>query len=347
MRIGNRNIGLTQPAFVIAEIGVNHDGYVERALELVEAAARAGANAVKLQVFSAEKLMHRSGQFAAYQTAQCDESNPYAMLRKYELSPTDLHRVIASIREHGMVPIATPFSVSDVPTIRSLDLPVIKIASPDLVNKPLLSAVAALGKPIILSTGAATMREIDDTVQWLSDWSVTFALLHCVSSYPTPMESANLCWIGELASRFNVPVGYSDHTTESLAGAMAVSAGAYIVEKHLTYDRTAAGPDHAASAAPEQFAKYVRSIRLAEKMRGLPGKRVLDVEQDVRRVSRQSLVLCRDIPAGQAITRNSLTVQRPGHGIPAAMLELALGRAAKTPLAAGTMLRWDMLSDAA
>ena len=150
--------------------------------------------------------------------------------------------------------------------------------------------------------------------------------------------------IGELRDRFGVPTGYSDHTTEPLAGALAVAAGAAIVEKHLTYDRNAGGPDHAASFDPAQFAEYVWAIRLAEKMLGDSGKRVLEIEQDVRRVSRQSLVLAREVAAGAALAESDLTVQRPGTGVPAAKIDELIGRRAARRLKLGEMISWDMVA---
>ena len=341
-------VGAGQRTFVIAEIGVNHDGSVDRALQLVEMAKVAGADAVKLQIFRAASLMHASSAFAGYQKDRCAESSPIEMLQRYELSHEETERVVRAIRDAGMVPLATPFSPDDVEMIRALDLPAVKIASPDVVNRPLLKQAASLGRPMLISVGAATIEEIAQMKRWLTDeWGASFAILHCVSSYPTPIESANLCWIGELAAAFGVPVGYSDHTTELLAGALAVSAGAVVVEKHLTYDCRAQGPDHSASADPRQFAEYVRAIRLAETCRGTAGKRVLDIERDVRRVSRQSLVLRRDVPAGESLREEHLTVQRPGTGIPAAMIAQTLGRKTSRSLSRGAMLQWDMLSDAA
>jgi N-acetylneuraminate synthase/N,N'-diacetyllegionaminate synthase len=328
---------------IIAEIGVNHDGVLARALELVNHAAAAGADAVKLQIFRAETLMHPSGALAGYQKDRVSEADPAAMLRRYELSRGDLRKVIDAIRSRGLMPLATPFSLGDVDAIAELDLPAVKIASPDLVNWPLLRRAAGLGRPLLISTGAATMEEVATTVQWLRAWKAEFSLLHCVSSYPTPPEEANLGWIGQLRQRFDAPVGFSDLTTDVLTGAMAVAAGAEIVEKHLTYDRTAPGPDHSASADPAQFTQYVRLIRLAEKLRGSGEKRVLPVEEDVRRVSRQSLVLIRDVEAGRPLTEADLTTQRPGTGIPAAAWPEVTGRRLRAAQGAGTMLQWDML----
>lgn len=341
--LGARAMGRGQPTLVIAEIGVNHDGSVMRALELVEHAAQGGADAVKLQVFRARALMHASGELAGYQRDRCGEADAAAMLRRYELDEAEVLRVVEAIRARGLLPVATPFSLSDVDAIGELDLPAVKIASPDVVNWPLLRKAAGLGRPLLVSTGAATMEEVARAVEWLRSWGAPFALLHCVSSYPTSAEDANLSWMAELAGRFDVPVGYSDHTTEELAGAAAVSAGAVIVEKHLTYDRGAEGPDHAASADPEQFAGYVKAIRMAERLHGKGGKRVLEVEYDVRRVSRQSLVVLRDVAAGQALCEADLTTQRPGTGISAAEWAEVVGRRVRRAIAAGTMLEWGML----
>jgi N-acetylneuraminate synthase/N,N'-diacetyllegionaminate synthase len=345
MCIDGRAIGPGCPTFVIAEIGVNHDGSAERAIELVSMAAACGADAVKLQLFRADRLMHRSAAFAQYQRLRVIDDSAVDMLRRYELPDDGLAEVVAAARGHGLVPLATPFSSEDVELVDRLGLPAVKIASPDLVNRLLLSRVARLGKPMLLSTGAATMDEVWRTTGWLGMWGAAFALLHCVSSYPVGAEQANLCWIGELA-RFGVPVGYSDHTTLVSAGGLAAAAGAVILEKHITYDRAADGPDHAASADLRQFREYVALVRQADALRGAPGKRVLDIERDVRSVSRQSLVLRRALARGDKITEDDLTTQRPGKGIPAAMVRDVLGRRAVLPLAAGTMLHWEMLSAA-
>jgi sialic acid synthase SpsE len=347
LNVAGRSIGPGKPTFVIAEIGVNHDGNLNKAVELVKMAAACGADAVKLQVFRASTLMHPSSVMAKYQKDRCAIDNPIEMLRRYEMSREDLRAIVKAIVDAKLIPIATPFSPSDIDTIASLRLGAIKIASPDLVNHPLLHEVVQLGKPMLISTGGATLEEVRRTTQWMDEASAQYALLHCVSSYPVPPGDAQLCWIGELDRAFDVPVGYSDHTTNPVAGAMAVSAGAVIVEKHLTYDHAAKGPDHEASADPHQFERYVRLIREADAMRGTPGKCVLACEQDVRRVSRQSLVLRRAIRAGETIQPGDLTVQRPGTGIPAALWSQTIGRRAAIAIPPGTMLQPDMLEESA
>lgn len=332
---------------VIAELGVNHDGEVDRAIELVRAAASAGADVVKLQIFRADRLVHPSSVMAEYQKRSILDESAIDLLRRYELDEPELRKIVAEIRDLRMQPLATPFSPEDVDVIESLDLPAIKIASPDIVNWPLLRRAARYGRPLLISTGAANLNEITSSVAWLRGWRAQFSLLHCISSYPTPAASTNLCWIGELAARFNVPVGFSDHTTDVMTGALAVAAGAAFVEKHLTYDRAAHGPDHSASLGPSDFASYVSLIRVATQMCGAPGKRVLDIERDVRTVSRQSLVAARDLPAGHCILEQDLKVQRPGTGIPASAMPSIVGQRTSHSIKAGEMLSWQILSDAA
>ena len=347
IEIGDSKFFAKRGTMVIAEIGVNHDGSVGRALELVRAAADCGADAVKVQVFTAERLLHGSCALAEYQKKSILDQSPIDMLRRYELDEAELRQVVTEIRRLGMTPLATPFSLEDVATIESLSLPAIKIASPDIVNWPLLERAARSRLPMLISTGAANLNEITSSVAWLRGWGARYALLHCISSYPTRAEDANLCWIGELAFKFNVPVGFSDHTNEAISGAMAVAAGAVILEKHLTYDRAATGPDHAASLDPKDFAEYVRLVRVAERMRGTGGKRVLEAERDVRTVSRQSIVAARDLPRGHRIAAQDLKIQRPGTGIPASAWPSIIGQRTSHAVSAGEMLSWQLLSDAA
>lgn len=340
MRIGAHD--LSQRVLVIAEIGVNHDGSRDRAVELVRAAASAGADAVKFQVFTAERLMHPSARFAGYQQSRVDAADPIAMLRQYELADDALKQLAAEARRCGLVPIATPFSPEDLPRVVAMGCDAIKIASPDLVNRLLLTRACDAGLPLIVSTGAATAQEIDASLAWLTHRTGELVALHCVSSYPTPLDETNLTWIGVIA-RDGVVAGYSDHTDHLLAGAFAVVAGARVVEKHLTYDTHASGPDHSASFDPEQFADYVRHIRLAERMLGSGDRRVLDCEHDVRSVSRQSLVTLRALAKGEPIALSDLTTQRPADGIGASELDRVVGARVLCDLPAGTMLKPEML----
>lgn len=344
LRIGSRVVSASSEVLVVAEIGVNHDGQVSRAIELVRTAREAGAHAIKLQVFKASSLVHGAGELAEYQKRTTAAASSADLLRSLELPEEALAEVLQAARGLGLLTIATPFSPGDVPVCARLGLDAIKIASPDVVNLPLVSAAARLGKPLLVSTGAASVDEIDIARRHLSLHDVPHCLLHCVSSYPAPDDQAHLCFIPELVRRYGELVGYSDHAASVLSGALAVAAGAVLLERHLTYDRRAAGPDHAASSDPGQFAQYVRLAREATTLRGTGSKRVLPIEADVRRVSRQSLVLTRDIAPGERLTPDGLTTQRPGTGIPASQADRVLRFRAKTGLKAGTLLTWDMLT---
>lgn len=313
--------------FVIAELGVNHDGSARRALDLARAAHEAGASAIKLQLFDPDLLMSKAAMLAAYQQS-AGEEDPIDMLRRLQLTIDDMEPVVEFARSHGMSAIVTVFSHDLVRVSQRIEWDFYKTASPDIINKPLIDALLATEKPLIVSTGASTVDEIKRLVSWVapSGSSSRLALLHCVSSYPTSDESAAIGGIHGVRAVYPGAVGYSDHTMSVDSGALAVAAGAVILEKHLTYDRTAKGPDHSASLEPAEFSAYVTHARRAAAMLGAMEKTPLACEQDVRRVSRQSLTLQSSLPAGHALSREDLTVKRPGTGIAPFRLEEVIGR---------------------
>ncbi len=336
MRIGTRIIGPDQPPYIIAELGVNHDGSVERALDLTRAAAQAGADAVKLQLFETDRLMSKAAKLAAYQKA-AGETDPVAMLRRLELSIDDMARVVDFAHEHAIDAIVTVFSVDLVAKAETLLWDAYKTASPDIVHRPLLETLAATGKPLIVSTGASEMQEIGHAVGWLEQAvaSNRLALMQCVSSYPTPLDQGEFDGIRAIREQFGLPTGYSDHMPTEGSSGVAVSFGAELLEKHLTYDRSAYGPDHAASLTPDQFKMYsgvafsARDVRQQPFFRPRPpgpGKRVLPIEQDVRTVSRQSITTLRPLPRGHTLRREDLTFKRPGTGLLPFRLDEVLGR---------------------
>jgi len=316
----------TSPArvLVVAEIGVNHDGRVSRGLELVRSAAKAGADAVKLQLFSPDRLLSEQALLAGYQAGEARDAK--ALLGHLALDIEQMGRLAEEARGLGLGFIVTPFSLGDAEELAGIGVDAVKIASPDAVNTPLLDAVASLGKPILVSTGTCELSELVPAAALLSSHGPGGCLLQCVSSYPTPTQDAALGGMAVLRQRFGLAVGYSDHTRDPMTGALAVVAGAVVVEKHLTYDTKAKGPDHAASADPKQFAEYVRLIRKAQAMFGTASKQVLPVEADVRKVSRQSVCAAYDLPAGHRLVEGDLTVKRPGTGIPAAELQDIIGQ---------------------
>lgn len=260
MKIGAREIGLDHPPYVIAEIGVNHDGEVSRALELTDAAADAGADAVKLQYFETDRLMSKAAKLAAYQK-NAGETDPVSMLRRLELTLDEMALVVNRAHERGIHAIVTVFSTELVDAAETLAWDAYKTASPDIVNKPLLERLAQTGKPMVVSTGASTLDEVVRAVGWLGSIRDRLAVLQCVSSYPA--ADAALGGIRAIAEATGLPVGYSDHTKQHATGNHAVCAGACLLEKHITDDRGRAGPDHRASLLDAQFQTYCALARSA------------------------------------------------------------------------------------
>jgi sialic acid synthase SpsE len=321
---------------IIAEIGVNHDGDVQKALSLTHAAHQAGADAVKLQFFDPDLLLSEQAVLAEYQKNQ-GATDIKAMLRELQLELEAVIKVRELARSLGLGFIVTPFSLEHVPLMMEFEVDAIKIASPDVVNLPLLEACCALGLPMLVSTGTADLAEIAQASVMLKRLPMA-CLLHCVSSYPTPPEEASLGAIHVMAQAYGLPVGYSDHTTDLHAGALAVAAGACVIEKHITYDCHAQGPDHAASMEVPQFVRYVQQIRSAQDMLGKRTKAVSAIEREVRRISRQSVCAAHDLSAGTTLSRADLTLRRPGTGIPAAAFTSVIGRTLANAIKQGNLL---------
>lgn len=327
-------IDTSERVYVIAELGVNHDGSVQQAHELIDAAANADADAIKLQHFSADLLMGAAARLASYQQ-DAGETDPVEMLARLELPTQSLAELAEHAKARDLDAIVTIFSTELVAEAAEVDWAAFKIASPDLIHRPLLDAIAALGRPMLVSTGASTLDEVVRTRQWLQDLGPDrLAFMQCVSSYPAP--SPELGAIPTLAEALDLTIGYSDHTEPIDTGRNAVRAGARVLERHLTLDRTLPGPDHAASLEPADFAEYVRLARRAvrdDSIEPAP-KRVLDCEQDVRTVSRQSLAATRNLPAGHVLEASDLTCCRPGTGLPPFLIDDAIGQPLATSIAA-------------
>lgn len=343
MIIRGREIAQGGEPFVIAEIGVNHDGSVDRALELVDGAAWAGADAVKVQMFRAAALVSSASGLAGYQR-ESGERDQRTMLERLELDAGALRQIASRAQRAGLAAIATVFSVELVAEAEALGFDAYKTASPDVVNRPLLDALWKTGKPLIVSTGAAELSEVERAAGWLHGGEDRLCLMQCVSAYPTPPESARLGGIGAIERATGLPTGYSDHTGAIDTGALAVAAGACALEKHLTWNTRAPGPDHSASQEPDALKEYVRLARRASAMMGGREKLLGELEADVRRESRQSVVAARAMRAGQTITHADLTIKRPGTGIEPWKLAETVGRTLARDVEADTPLVEDDLA---
>ncbi len=343
--IHRHRIGPGNPTFIVAEAGVNHNGCVESALRLVDTAVDAGADAVKFQMFRSADLVTADASTAAYQQHGCGESSQRAMLLRLELSQEAFERIRDYCDLRSILFLATPFGPHDVGRLVKLGVSAIKIASTDLTNEPLLGTVVETGLPIILSTGVSTEAEMRGGVDRLRHLGAgeRLVLLHCISCYPTPVEALNLRSIAALRRMFRVPCGLSDHSTSTQTGGWAVAAGASVLEKHFTLDRTAAGPDHAMSLTPEQIAEYIAAVRRVETALGDGTLGMKECESEVRAVAGKSVVAAIDIPADTCLTADMLTLKRPGTGIPAGDLQRVAGRRSSVDIPSDTTLSWDML----
>jgi sialic acid synthase SpsE/CMP-N-acetylneuraminic acid synthetase len=341
-----KKIGPGQPCFVIAEIGLNHNGEVAIAKKLIRAAKDAGCDAVKFQKRDVATLAIESvldaadGRFPAF-------GNTYREIREHmEFDEREYRELLAYAAECGIPFFCTAFDVPSARFLEALGMSGYKLASHSLTNLPLLEHMAGLGKPIILSTGMATLEECDRAVDVFRSRGCPLILLHCVSSYPTPLEQANLRLIDTLADRYRLPVGYSGHEVGCLATLAAVSRGACVVERHITLDRAMMGFDHKLSVPPEELAGMVRDIRAIESALGDGQKKLLEVEKITRNKYHVSWVSARAIRKGEALDQASLLLKNPGTGIPAWRGPELIGRKALADIPADALLDFAMLEPA-
>ena len=303
--------------YVIAEAGVNHNGKYELACRLSDAAKKAGADCVKFQTFVSEDIVSRFAQKAEYQKENTDKhQSQLDMLKKLELSFGDFRRLSEHCQSIGIQFLSTPFDLSSIAFLDTLDMPFWKIPSGEVTDLPYLIAMAKTGKPVVMSTGMCTMDEIRDAMDMLrANGTPNITLLHCNTEYPTPFEAVNLRAMLTMTDRFGVDVGYSDHTMGTEVAVAAVAMGAAVIEKHFTLDRTMAGPDHKASLELDQFAAMVRSIRHIESALGSGSKEPSASEQKNITIVRKSIVARRPIHRGDVLTEDTITTKRPGNGI--------------------------------
>lgn len=342
--IGAKRVGPKQPVYVIAEAGVNHDGSLDKALTLIDAAAAAGADAVKFQAFRAADLTTLAAPTADYQKKSAGESQR-DLLAALEFNAVQFEQLAAHCRTHRVEFLATPFGIHELDMLLRIGVSAVKLASTDLDNSPLAKAAAASGKTLIVSVGAATAPEIDAAVRRMRGWGAgdRLVLLHCVSCYPTPIAHANLRAIGALRRQFGLPVGFSDHVQSICTGGLAVAAGACVLEKHFTLDRAATGPDHAMSLEPGDLRDYIRLAHEAHDALGTGVVGMSEIEADVRRVARKSIVAARNLPAGTLLTPDMLAIRRPAGGISPDQMERVPGRRLTVPVTTDTQLQWEML----
>jgi pseudaminic acid synthase len=346
--IGGRLVGPGNPCLMVAELSGNHKGEFRRAKALIREAAEAGAGAVKIQTYTADTI-----------TLDCD-TGPFRIeghglwggrtlydLYKEAYTPWEWQPELKAYAEsHGLLLFSSPFDPSAVAFLEEMDVPAYKVASFEITDAPLLQCVARTGKPVILSTGMATIEEIEEAVQTLQEAGATgIVLLKCTSAYPAPLDEMNLRGIPALAERFGAPVGLSDHSLGTVAPVAAVTLGACLIEKHLTLDRGDGGPDAAFSLEPAEFARMVRAVRDTERALGSAGFDGASGEEAMRKL-RRSLFVVEDIRAGQPFTAENVRSIRPAAGLHPRHLSQVLGRRAACDITRGTPLSWEHVEPA-
>lgn len=331
--------------FIIAEAGVNHNGSLERALQMVDVSAEAGADAIKFQTFKAEKVIARTAPKAEYQKATTEtEETQLEMVKKLELDEGAHKKLIAHCQQRGIQFLSTPFDLDSIDLLVRLGLSILKIPSGEITNLPYLRKLGALKKPVIMSTGMADLGEIEDALDVLTQAGTPIdkiTVLHCNTGYPTPLEDVNLRAMLTIKKAFpGISVGYSDHTLGIEIPIAAVATGARVVEKHFTLDKNMEGPDHRASLEPDELKAMVHAIRNIEKALGSGLKKPSPSELKNKPIARKSIVAARDIKEGEEFTEENLTVKRPGTGISPMRWDEVIGQKAGKDYNIDELISW-------
>lgn len=333
--------------FVIAEAGVNHNGDMTLAKELIHAAKETGADAVKFQTFKADSLVNKTAETAEYQKKNTkNEKTQYEMLKELELTDEQHYELAALSESIDIEFMSTGFDIESIDFLLSLGVKRLKVPSGEINNIPYLHYIAQKRLPLIISTGMCDLDDVELAIDTIAPYygnSLTenVVILHCTSNYPAEYQNVNLKAMLTLGSTFNLPVGYSDHTLGKLVPTMAVAMGATVIEKHFTIDTQLPGPDHAASMIPMDFKQMIEDIRNVELALGDGIKKPTETELPVRNLVRRSLTLKRDLPKGARISIDDIILLRPGHGIKPNELEKVTGTVLNTELKAGTTLLWE------
>jgi len=333
----------TSKVFIIAEAGVNHNGRLDLAHQLIDAAKDAGADAVKFQTFKAENVVSKLADKAEYQkkTTGSDKSQ-LEMIKKLELSFGDFVKLKRYCNKKEIIFLSTPFDHQSIDFLYDL-IDIYKIPSGGIINYPYLKHIAAKNKPIIMSTGMANLGEVEEAINIIRSINskAKISLLHCTNNYPTPYKEVNLKAMQTLAAAFKLPVGYSDHTLGIEVPVAAVAMGAKIIEKHFTLDKNLPGPDHRASLEPDELKEMVKAIRNIEMALGDGIKKPNKSEIEIMKVVRRSIIATRDIRVGEIIKETDITIKRPGTGILPKFKEIVIGMKLVSDIRQDEPFKWE------
>ncbi len=313
--------------FIIAEAGVNHNGDIDLAKKLIDVAKEAGVDAIKFQTFKAEKLVTKNTKKAKYQDNNTNSNeSQFDMIKKLELDEDTHIELIKYAKEKGIMFLSTAFDLDSIDLLYNLGIEIFKIPSGEITNLPYLEKIAKKGEKVIISTGMATLGEVETAINILrKNGTNDITVLHCNTEYPTPIEDVNLLAIKTIKDAFKIEVGYSDHTLGIEVAIASVAMGATIVEKHFTLDKTMEGPDHKASLEPEELKNMVIAIRNIEKALGSGIKEPSKSEQKNKEVARKSIVASKPIKKGEILTKDNIAIKRPGSGMSPMMWYKVLG----------------------
>jgi len=341
--IGGRPVGPGEPVYVIAEAGSNHNRDLEIATRLVDVAAEAGADAVKFQTYSGSRIY--STKTPSFGTVAGTGKSPAELLEEISLPREWQAKLAEHARERGIHFFSSPFDHEAVAELEALEVPAMKIASPEIVDLPLIRRAAEAGRPLLISTGMSSLEDVSEALNAATEGgAVAVALLQCTTLYPAPPGLANLRAMETLRAEFGVPVGFSDHTTGTAVAIAAAALGATVIEKHFTLDRTMDGPDHSFAIEPREFTEMVAGVRAATEALG-DGAKTGPVPEEAEnyRFARRSLIATRDLPEGTELDREMLTVKRPGFGIAPKHLEAVLGRPLTAAVEEDDVLTWELV----
>ena len=330
VKVGKKTIGQGHPCYVIAEAGINHNGDIETAKKQVMSAVETGANAIKFQKIDAENFV-----------SKMEHPDYYDFFKRVELSEDDFKALSILAKNQNIDFLCSVFDSDGVDLLNDLDVPAFKIASGEITNQPLLRKIADTGKPIILSTGMSTIGEIAESIECIYDsGNEQLILLHCVSTYPAPVDVLNLRSIPYLTDVFQVPVGFSDHSLDLVIPSVSVALGANVIEKHFTLDRGQPNPDAELSLEPDEFKTMIENIRRTENALGVYGKPVNDKELELKRLARKSIVALTDIEIGTRLTKDMVAVKRPATGIQPKFMDIIEGFEAKEKIKKDEVITW-------
>lgn len=332
--------------FIIAEAGVNHNGDIKLALQMVDEAGWAKADAIKFQVYNAKKIVTCDLAMADYQKKNIAKRiSQLEMLKQYELKKKELKQLIKYAEERKILLLATPFDQESVDMLVELKRPYLKVDSASIINHPFLEYISKSGIPLIVSTGAATMQEVREAVAVIERHNRNLTLLHCTAMYPAPYQRVNLLAMKEMMREFDYPIGYSDHTLGIEVSIAAVALGAKVIEKHFTLSRSMEGPDQKASLEPDELANMVVAIRHIEQALGKSDKAPCEEEIQIMKTGRSSIIAALDLKKGQALKRDDIVIKRPGTGIQPKYLKDILGKKLISDVAKDTPLQYSDIEE--